>query len=70
MIYVYGNDDTQEEIEMDFPAGKAPTTVEVEGVQYRRLFKSFTRIPEYMKAGSDSEIRHYDRKDWGTKKVY
>lgn len=70
MIYLYGNEETNEEIELDYPAGEAPTTTVIEGVEYRRLFRSATRIPEHMKAGSDSEIKHYDRKDWGTKKFY
>lgn len=71
MIYVYESEDGTV-VERDFPMGEAPWQFEDETMgRLKRTFGASVIIPEYMRATSDSEIQHYDKKHWrGGKKYY
>lgn len=70
MIYEYITEDEQHIVERDFPAGEAPQEVETEWGPAYRYYGGKIQIPEYMRAGSDNEMQHYDRKDWNTRKRF
>lgn len=70
VTYVYRTEDGKL-VEQDYPFGEAPRYIMVNGKRANRFFGSAsTVIPEYMKAGSDHELQHYDRQDWRQKKYY
>lgn len=70
MIYEYRTP-TGEIVERDFPMGTAPQTIETDdGLAARVYGNATTVVPEYMRATSDSEIQHYDRRDTRVRKYF